>query len=272
MVGEEEDSEFLPQGIEYGEVLAYRQAVMMLRDNDVTQAEKREEVQMLEQLWDQGFISAAYQLGRAYRYGLGVLPDDEKAEEWFMHSAAAGDIRTQYALGELYQEQGQISKAVLWYEHACESGSQYAQYRLGKLYFLGDDIPKNIDKAIKLLTASAEQGNQYAQYVLGKLYLRGKEVGQEREMAEYWLTQSAAQENVYAQFLLDYRQRDPSILLCTAKLLHHMSNIFWETLPPSNPTGGHVDSKLRQRIREKKIAMGHKSDDHEDDHGPLMAT
>ena len=77
-----------------------------------------------------------------------------------------------------------------------------------------------------MLSDSASQRNPYAQYVLGKLYLQGKEVGQDQDTAEYWLTQSANQGNSFAQFLLDYRQRDPSVLLCTARLLHHMSNIF----------------------------------------------
>ena len=135
---------------------------------------------------------------------------------------------------------------------------------------MGDGVPKDIERAVQLLSTSASQGNQYAQYVLGKLYLQGKEVKQDQDAAEYWLTQSAAQDNSYAQFLLDHRQSNPSILLCTVRLLHHMSNIFLETLLPPNPTGGHVESKLMRRIREKKIAMGHKADDHEEYQGPSM--
>ena len=264
-------SEVLPQGTEYGEVLEYRQAATLLCDDDVTWAEKREAVKTLELLWDKGFIAAAYHLGKAYRDGLGVLPDDEKAEEWFRRSAAIGDAQPQYALGRFLQRQGRMGKAALWYERACEFGNQYAQYRLGKMCLLGDGVPKDIERAVQLLSDSASQRNPYAQYVLGKLYLQGKEVGQDQDTAEYWLTQSANQGNSFAQFLLDYRQRDPSVLLCTARLLHHMSNIFWETLPPPNPAGGHVESKLMRRIHEKKIAMGHKADDHEDYQGPSMS-
>ncbi len=95
------DSEILSQGVGYGEVLEYRQAAALLRDDDVTWAEKREAVKTLEQLWDKGFASAAYHLGKAYRDGLGVLPDDEKAEEWFRRSAAIGDAQSQYMLGKL---------------------------------------------------------------------------------------------------------------------------------------------------------------------------
>ena len=267
----ETDLEVLPQSVGYDEVLEYRQAAALLCDNDVTWAERREAVKTLELLWDKGFIAAAYHLGKAYRDGLGVLPDDEKAEKWFRRSAAIGGAQSQYALGRFLQRQGRMGEAASWYERACEFGNQYAQYRLGKMCLLGDRVPKDIERAVRLLSTSASQGNQYAQYVLGKLYLQGKEVGQDQDAAEYWLTQSAAQGNSYAQFLLGHRRRDPSDLLCILRLLHRVSNIFWDTLPPPNPAGGHVESKLMRRIREKKIAMGHKADDHEDYQGPSMS-
>ena len=50
-----------------------------------------------------------------------------------------------------------------------------------------------------------------------------------------------------------------------SSLLYHMGRIFQEQHP--QPAGGvrvAVDSKLKRKIREKKIAMGHKPDDHED--------
>ena len=50
------------------------------------------------------------------------------------------------------------------------------------------------------------------------------------------------------------------------RLLHHMANIFREHEPPT-PAGPirFTDKKLRRKIREKKIAMGHKPDDHENE-------
>ena len=56
------------------------------------------------------------------------------------------------------------------------------------------------------------------------------------------------------------------MFLAVTHLLHHMSRIFQEqslSLPQSG-TGLQVDSKLRQRIREQKIAMGHKVAGHEE--------
>lgn len=50
-----------------------------------------------------------------------------------------------------------------------------------------------------------------------------------------------------------------------ARLLYHMGRIFRDNaLPPSNPMGIRVDSKRRRKIMERRMAMGHKLDDHEE--------
>ena len=46
------------------------------------------------------------------------------------------------------------------------------------------------------------------------------------------------------------------------RLLHHMSRIFEEQPSPATPVY-HTDRKLLRKLREKKIAHGHKPDDHE---------
>ena len=53
------------------------------------------------------------------------------------------------------------------------------------------------------------------------------------------------------------------LLQSVTRLLHHMSRIFQEQ-PPAPARGiRFTDKKLRQKIREKKMAQGHKADDHE---------
>ena len=216
---------------------------------------------------------AAHHLGRAWRNGLGVLPDDEEAKFWFRQSAEAGNTCSQYALGTLLQEQGRMEEAMNWYKRAADAGNQSAQYHLGKLYLQGEMISQDIPKAVEYLTAAAEKGHPYAQYALGKLYLTGDAVMQNKKQATYWLAQSAAQGSQYAQFLLDHQNgnQSPAVLLSATRLLHHMSRVFQETPPPSDPARQHVDSKLMRRIREKKIAMGHKPDDHEEYRGPSLS-
>ena len=270
----EENTDAPPKSNNYDAVLDYYHSMETLDADNVTQAEKREALQTLARLWDSGFTMAAHYLGRAWRDGLGVLPDDEEAEFWFRQASEAGVVRSQYALGTLLQEQGRVEEAMIWYTQAAGAGNRIAQYHLGKLYLQGEVIPKDTTKAMEYLTAAAEQGHQYAQYALGKLYLVGDEMIQSKEQAAYWLTQSAAQGNQYAQLLLDHQNENqsPSVLLSTTRLLYHMSRIFQETPLPSDPAGHHTESKLMQRIREKKIAAGHKPDDHEEHGytGPVM--
>ena len=55
------------------------------------------------------------------------------------------------------------------------------------------------------------------------------------------------------------------ILSPAARLLYHMGRIFRDNvLPPPNPMGIRVDSKRRRKIMERRMAMGHKLDDHEE--------
>ena len=247
---------------------AYQNAKEVLSEYENTETEKAEQVRMLEHLWNAGFTVAAHLLGKCWRDGMGVLPDDEQAELWFRRAAEAGHDFAQYALGKLLQSQKRMDEAVFWYEEAAAQDNPYAAYRLGKLYLQGEQVPKDAATALAYLTQSALQGNQYAQYTLGKLYLTGQDVNQDREQAYNWFWESAAQGNEYAQFFLDHihDNRSPSVLLSATKLLHHMGRIFQEnSVPPSPPGGQRVDRKLRQKIRQKKIALGHKPDDHEEE-------
>ena len=247
---------------------AYQIAKEILSVYENSEEEKAEQVRLLEQLWDAGFTVAAHLLGKCWRDGMGVLPDDEQAELWFRRAAQAGHDFSQYALGKLLQSQKRMEEAVSWYEKAAAQGNLWAAYRLGKLYLEGTDVPKNIAKAVEYLSDAAQEGNQYAQYTLGKLYLTGKDVSRDREQAYSWFWESASQGNEYAQFFLDHinDNRSPNVLLSATKLLHHMGRIFQDNSIPPCPPGSHrADRKLRQKIRQKKIAMGHKPDDHEEE-------
>ena len=247
---------------------AYQNAKEILSEYENTEAEKAEQVRMLEQLWNAGFTVAAHLLGKCWRDGMGVLPDDGQAEVWFRRAAEAGHDFAQYTLGKLLQSQKRMDEAVFWYEEAAAQDNPYAAYRLGKLYLQGEQVPKDAATALAYLKQSAWQGNQYAQYTLGKLYLTGQDVARDPEQAYNWFWESAAQGNEYAQFFLDHihDNRSPSVLLSATKLLHHMGRIFQDnSVPPSPPGSQRVDRKLRQKIRQKKIALGHKPDDHEEE-------
>ena len=63
-----------------------------------------------------------------------------------------------------------------------------------------------------------------------------------------------------------YSVRLPSeyLLNSTVRLFHQMGQIFRENAaPPSNPMGIRIDSKRRKKLMQKRLALGHKQDDHE---------
>ena len=63
-----------------------------------------------------------------------------------------------------------------------------------------------------------------------------------------------------------YSVRLPSeyLLNSTIRLFHQMGQIFRDNAaPPSNPMGIRIDSKRRKKLMQKRLALGHKQDDHE---------
>ena len=247
---------------------SYRRAKKVLHDLESDPGEKAAALVTLRRLWEEGYTIAAHQLGKAYRDGLGISIDRKAAAEWFQKSAEAGNTCSAYALGKLLLEQGQISQAIHWLRHAAEQNDPYAQYRLGKLLLTGaEGVPKDVDAAIQLLKDSATQGNSFAQYTLGKLYLLGQEMQADREEALRYFAQAAAQGNTYAQYFIDHQEDFSGAAVGTAiiRMFHQMSRIFRENAAqPTIYAGMQIDKKRRRRLQEKRTAMGHKADDHED--------
>ncbi|WP_455723584.1 MobP3 family relaxase [Dysosmobacter welbionis] len=243
----------------------------IIRDDTLSLTDRDQAAEELGQLVGRGDPHAQYLLGQLYRDGPLLIPDSQKAKHWLTQAAKQGLPEAQYALGKLLLsddlEVRDPDDGIRWLKEAAENGNQWAAYRLGKEYLSGQAVTKDTAKAVDWFTKSAEAGNQYAQYMLGKLYLTGQGLPQDQAQAMAWFGRSAAQGNQYAQFFLE-RQSDlhpPSVMLAVTHLLYHMSRIFEDRSLPQTSSGLHVDSKLRRKIQEKKIAMGHKPDDHEEE-------
>ena len=242
-----------------------RELWMVTQDDTAPMGDRDEAVAQLIRKAESGDPDAQYLVGRLYRDGPVLIPDSVEAQYWFDQAAWQGMVAAQYALGQLYltddAEVHDTELGIQWLEYAAHHGSDCAAYRLGKEYLKGEIVERDSAKAQEYLTQSAKTGNQFAQYALGKLYL---ERGDKAE-AHYWFTQSAARGNEYAQFFLDHwnNLKPPSIMLSVSRLLHHIGRIFQEQMPtPTIPGGVQIDRKRLAQLREKKIAMGHKLDDH----------
>ncbi len=215
----------------------------------------------------QGHDYAAYQLGKQFLQGEETEKDVEAAIKWLKQSAAANNQYAQYSLGKLYLDGEKVEKdirtAITYLKKSAAQNNAFAEYRLGRFYLLGEDVEADVKEAVQWLEQSASQGNQYAQYALGKLYLCGHEVLRDKEKAIPYLEASAAQGNIYAQFLLDHLDsfHEPSVFLVATRLMHRLAQMFEEENRKAGGSSIQVEGKLRKRIREKKMAMGHKADD-----------
>lgn len=229
----------------------------------------------MEQLAKAGDAYAQYFLGLLYRDGGLLIPDTEKARYWLAQAAKHEVHVAQYSLGRLFlsddSDVHDPSEGIRWMKVAAKNGNDYAAYVLGKEYLSGKHIHKDAGKAAEYLHQAAECENPWAQYLLGKLYLAGEGVEQDADTAYQWFHAAAEQGHPYAQFFVDrIEQRgqhvSPSLLLSATRLLHHMGNIFRDNIP-TTPTSGsmHIDRKRLQKLRAKKIALGHKPDDHEEE-------
>lgn len=155
-----------------------------------------------------------------------------------------------------------------------------------------DELPLELrDKGIEHLHTQAEGDDPYAQFLLGRLNRDGPLVTWDWVEARCWFGQAARelpdaqyalgkllltddvevhdreQGHTYAQILLE-RQDSPSLpsaILAVNSLMHSIGRIFQDSVRAMDSTQvQHTDRKLRRRIQEKKIAMGHKPDDHEE--------
>lgn len=83
----------------------------------------------------------------------------------------------------------------------------------------------------------------------------------------------SAQGNAYAETKSERMDHstDPALLSSAARLLYYMSRVFRaNSILPTNPDGLHVDSKRRRYLQRKRMAAGHKPDDHDDDISTTM--
>ena len=236
-------------------------------------AERDEAAEQLEQLAEDGDAYAQYVIGTAYRDGGLLIPDTAKAQK-LLERAAKHDLdAAQYALGKLYLSDDpdihDSAKGIYWLKRSADNGNDHAAYRLGKEYLSGKNTVKDAKTAVSYLRQAADNGSAYAQYLLGKLTLMGEGVPKDMDAAYEWFAAARDNGHAYAEFFLKRMERGeqepPSVLLASTRLLYHMGDIFRDNAPAPAANGVQIDHKRLQRLRAKKMAMGHKWNDHENE-------
>lgn len=113
-------------------------------------------------------------IGDAYRYGNGVVPDDETARKWYRKGADVGEITATLKLAGCYKNgiggKQEYEKAMLEYQHIAEringrgfkhqsAGIGTALYELGNMYLNGLGTSRNLKEAIRCFTLAAKKCN-----------------------------------------------------------------------------------------------------------------
>ena len=156
-----------------------------------------------------------------------VTPSSE-VEQFFRDAAIRGSVDAVYGMGKVYQETD-AKKAVGFYELATEQGNTYAEYQLGKMYCFGEGVPQDLETGAAWLQSAADHGNPYAPPLLQYV--------QEQ-------TQAVALQGAFG-------------------LLKGLARMIRSEGEQEYHYKHHVESKLMQQIREKKQALGIRSEQEE---------
>ena len=115
----------------------------------------------------------------------------------------------------------------------------------------------------------AQSQSAYSQYMLGKVFL--SEHNAERGMA--YMELAAENGSECARLFLNRRDSltEPQLMLAATRLLYHMGRIFQDNSLPQTGAVQHIDRKRRRQLQAKRIAHGHKPDDHEEYQGPNLS-
>ena len=269
-----EDEEMQDDGEQistYGMSYECQDLQSVANDDRFPLAERDEAAEQLEQLAEDGDAYAQYIIGTAYHDGGLLIPDTAKAQKLLERAAKQEIDAAQYALGKLYLSDDadvhDSAKGIYWLKRSADNGNNYAAYRLGKEYLSGKNTIKDAETAVSYLRQATNNGNAYAQYLLGKLTLMGEGIPKDMDAAYEWFAAARDNGHAYAEFFMKRMERGeqepPSVLLSATRLLYHMGNIFRDNAPAPAATGVQIDRKRLARLRQKRIALGHKPDDHE---------
>jgi TPR repeat protein len=127
--------------------------------------DEQQEFRLYTEAANGGNRLAAYNLGVAYRDGLGTQPDVNKALTWFEKAAAQGDDTAAFNIGAIYDEGTLVpaddQTAIAWYDLAAQRGNTDAMINLGLMYESGEGITADAQKAIELYRQAAEKGDLF---------------------------------------------------------------------------------------------------------------
>lgn len=139
------------------------------------------------------------------QFNLGFLYEEkgdlENAIKWYLLAAERDFINAQINLGILYEEQGLIPEAKKWYNKASDLGDGDAKYYLALLLY--DESQNNVEEVLSLLKSALATSSNKAkvEFSLSWLYLNDDSV-KNKDLGLQYLESSANKGEVESEFLL----------------------------------------------------------------------
>lgn len=125
-----------------------------------------------------------------------------------------------------------------------------------------DVIPKDTERAVKLLISAIEKDNEWAKVLLGKMLLFGIDIPKDEQEGIELLQSAAEQGNEYAALILQNRENYLKYLatMSAMRLFGYMGDLFsMKFNTDKSKTGFRIDKKQYAQIHEKKMAQGLRS-------------
>lgn len=131
----------------------------------------------------------------------------DKAAEWYLKAAEAGNAEARNSLGFLYDHGVGVEKdpaeAAKWYKLAARQGHLQAQNNLGLMYVQGAGVPQSDAEAVKWFSRSAQAGYDEGQLNYAFAWYKGKGgLPADKPEAYKWLFLASRQGNKNAEKIL----------------------------------------------------------------------
>lgn len=136
---------------------------------------------------EMGDMLGAYNLGVAYRDGIGTEVNGAEAARWFDKAAASGDETAAFNLGVLLDDGSLVgednARAAAYYRLAVEGGSVDAMINLGLMLESGEGIAQDLPAAARYFKQAADHGDSYGKLKLGLMQQSGTGIVKNIEQA-----------------------------------------------------------------------------------------
>ena len=129
----------------------------------------REAVREFEAAAASGDSHALFNLGQAYRLGLGVQQDLVRAESYYAQAAEAGNEQAADIYGVLLFQRGAEADALPFLRAAARRGDAASRYFLSIAHFNGDVAERDWPLAFALASLASDSGLQQAGRALARM-------------------------------------------------------------------------------------------------------